>query len=140
MSLLGLNGKALSEFKGRSCFAALKRESEALQLTIHLEMDDLIRRSKVAGANVTLQKHRTAASNWKVRWRAKRGITYSHVLWVNMGDELKSLPVAISQHYEKINRRIEELNHLDIMVVHTIRWCAIHMGQKLARNSPVEIE
>jgi hypothetical protein len=137
MSLLGLNGKAVSEFRGRASFAALKRESEALQLTIHLEMDDLILRSKVAGSNVTLQKHKTAASNWKLRWRAKRGITYSHVLWADMGDELKSLPITINQHYEKINRRIEELNHLDIMVVHTIRWCAIHMGQKSARNSPV---
>jgi hypothetical protein len=136
MSLLGLHSKQLPDFTGRASFVALKKASEQTQNEIHFEMVHLVQLSKVSGSPLAFQKHRPPSGNWKLRWRVKRGVTYSHVLWDDLGEELKSLPVAIRRHYEQLNRRAEELNHLDIMVQHTIKWCAIYLGQQSSRTSP----
>ena len=136
MSLLGLNNKQLPDFTGRASFVALKKASEQTQNDIHFEMEHLVQLSKVNRSPIALQKHRPPSGNWRLRWRVKRGLNNSHVLWSDLQDDLQSLPVAISQHYGRLNRRCEELNHLDIMVQHTIKWCAIYLGQQSSRTMP----
>ena len=136
MRHLGLGGQHLTEFTGRSAFTALKKANLERQTEIHLNMTELINSSKVSGSTFCLQNHRPPSGNWRLRWRVKRGTGYSHVLWPALERELLALPVAIQKHYEQLNRRAGELNHLDIMVQHTIKWCGIYLGQQSSRTKP----
>lgn len=134
--ILTLGGDSLPAFTGRASFTALMKANVHRQEEIHVEMMALVQASKVHGSALCLQKHLPPSKNWKLRWRVKRGATYSHVLWSDLDIELNALPIAIRKHYEQLNRRAAELNHLDIMVQHTIKWCAIYLGQQSFRAEP----
>ena len=137
---LCIGGDSLPAFTGKSCFMAMMKANTVRQQEIHVAMLHLVQESKINGSVLFLQKHLRSSLNWTLRWRVKRGANFSHKLWEDLDIELAGLPVPIRQHYEKLNRRALELNHLDLMVQHTIRWCAIHLGQQPSRVVPGSVE
>jgi len=137
---LCIGGDSLPAFTGKSSFMAMLKANTARQQEIHVAMLQLVQESKVNGSSLALQKHLRSSLNWNLRWRVKRGARFCHVLWEDLDIELAGLPVPIRQHYEKLNRRAIELNHLDIMAQHTMRWCEIHLGYLSSRVTPRSVE
>ena len=133
---MGPGGAVLSEFTGKSSFVTMAKAYKLRQQEVHLEMSSLVQVSKVQGSPLTIQIHKNPSGAWRLRWRLRRGVRYSHVLWQDITVDLNCLPVAIRRHYERLNRRSEELNHIDIMLQHTIRWCAVYLGQQPSRAEP----
>ena len=133
---MGPGGADLAAFTGRSSFVAMAKAYKLRQQEVHLEMSNLVQMSKVQGSPLNLQVHKNPSGARRLRWRLRRGVRFSHVLWQDITVDLHCLPVAIRRHYERLDRRAEELNHIDIMLQHTIRWCAVYLGQEPSRAPP----
>ena len=140
IGVLAVGGESLAGFTGKASFVALMKANQIRQQEIHTEMLYLIQQSKIDGSPLNLQKHFRSSLNWNLRWRIRRGTRQDHVLWSNIEVDLAKLPIPVQQHYERLNRRAQELNHLDIMTQHVIRWCNIHLGHQQARNPPGLLE
>lgn len=126
---LHVGGDSLAAFTGRASFTALLKANIARQNEIHTEMLTLVNQANVNGSALRLQKHLPPTGNWKLRWRIRRENTTAHCLWEDIGAELDDFPMPIRKHYETVNRRVQELNQLDMMVQYTIKCCGAFLGQ-----------
>lgn len=134
---------ALPSVTGKAQFRGLRDALLADQLTLHREMDELEQNSRVASSPLYLQRHIARASgasigNWRLRWRLKTGGEYRHVKWGDVQAVLQALPLAVCKHYEVLNRRVEEVNLLDILLQSQITWIERYLGLRVQRSAAGE--
>jgi hypothetical protein len=115
------NSIDMEAFTGRGCFLQVVKQARVQQKQIHLEMNALREKSRLKGSGLYLEQHKYAAGTWKLRWRLKTGSAFKHVLWVDVASVVAVMPVAYRRHYEILNRRVGELNTLDVVVQHTLK-------------------
>lgn len=131
----------LATMTGQLNFMKFRSQLLSEQQQLHILMLDLIEKSKVDGAPMylTLHKPRSSAKqvgNWRLRWRIRHGGQYKHVLWEDLHHALQLLPGPVVRHFEKINRRAEEANTIDIVIQQSIKWSELHLGLRDASSVP----
>ncbi len=129
----------LSQITGRAQFRRIRDELLAEQMLLHKEMDELERSSRVSSSPLYLQRHLARGAgepigNWRLRWRLKSVGVYRHVKWADLTPVLSVLPVAVVRHYEAMNRRVEEVNLLDILLQSQITWIERYLGLRGSRR------
>jgi len=93
---------------------------------LELEMDQLVARSKLDVSPVYLQRHRHKSGGYNtdassLRWRFREAGANKHLLWEDVQQLLPQLPAAVVRHYERLNRRVMEVNTLSLVAYQTVR-------------------
>lgn len=99
---------ALQDLHGRPAFVKLNQEIQDGLNLIQIEMDNLIKESIVANSKVRLVIAKHTGEKVFLRWY----VDTRNRTWEVAQAELRNLPVPIQRHYERINRRVLELNAL----------------------------
>lgn len=137
----GAHISGLATMTGQVSFMKFRSQLLTEQHQLHIQMLELVENSKIDGADMylTLHKPRSSAKqvgNWRLRWRIRHGGEYKHVLWSDLSHALGQLPGPVIRHFEKLNRRVEEVNTIDIVIQQSIKWCELHLGLRDASSVP----
>lgn len=102
---------SIDELRGRPAFVLLNKLNDKSTAEATIEMRDLVKQSIIDGSPIRLQVFRSGARSF-LRWKLRR----TAMTWDALQPHLAELPAPFRKNYERLQRRVLELNAISCML------------------------
>jgi hypothetical protein len=129
---LGLGGLRVQQIRGKPGFLALIQANELAVRDIAIEMEELMDRCRIDGVAISLIASRnTKAKTLHLRWRYRN----RHCTWDSLEQVREGLTAPIRLHFERIQKRVLELNSLALIAQMAINRCEHQIGKRVTTRA-----